>query len=227
MKTNITKGFASKTLLLIVVFFGLVYITQSLLLGSSTLVSVGDQASQDDLAASELMLGKNFIEASADPYQQLLQSGANPVGVTFSEEQFSAHIMAMHPISQVTTQFGLDTFEISGTIDRGRLPGFKETLGIKSLKLVPLLSMIEKLAIVDPTFYFSGKGGVYENDVKIELDTAKIGKINVPLEFASKSIENYFELVFRQAPAFSGEDINLQPDFLWFYGTATETVPKY
>jgi hypothetical protein len=222
-----SKALLLKTLIILLVLVAFVLGFQGYVLGINTLQAVGVEATDKDLVNTELMLGKEFVTPTSNPYAQLKQSGMVPVGVTFSEAEFSAHIMAMHPIANITTQFGQDTFEISGTIDRDRLQGFKDTLGIESLKLVPLLAMIEKFTIVDPTFYFSGKGGVYENEVKIELDAARIGKIKIPLEFASKSIKNYFELVFKQAPAFSGEDISLQPDFLWFYGTATQTVPRY
>ena len=222
-----TKTILLKVVTVVLVLLAVVIGLQNYLFGIQTLQAVGEEATVKDLANSELMLGKEFVEPTNEPYEQLKLSGSVPVGLVFSEAEFSAHIMAMHPISNVTTQFGQDSFEISGTIDKGRLKGFKDTLGIKSLVSVPLLALIEKLTFVDPTFYFYGKGGVYENNVRIELDSAKIGKLNIPTEYASKSLENYFELVFKQAPAFTGEDISLQPDFLWFYGTATETVPRY
>ena len=222
-----TKTTLLRVVTVVLVLLAIVLGSQNYLFGIQTLQAVGSEATAEDLANSELMLGKEFVEPSNEPYEQLKLSGAVPVGVTFSEAEFSAHIMAMHPISNVTTQFGLDTFEISGTIDKGRLKGFKDTLGIESLTSVPLLSLIEKLTIVDPTFYFVGKGGVYQNKTKIELEQARIGKVNIPLDYASQSMENYFDLIFQQAPAFTGEDISLQPDFLWFYGTATETVPRY
>ena len=189
--------------------------------------ALGPEATLQDLQETEILLGKTFIEPSEDPNKQLLASGSNLVGVTFSETQFSAHIAAMHPIREVSTKFRLDEFEISGVLERERIRGFKETLGIKSFAKIPLFWIAEKFLLVDTSFYFKGWGAASENDIHIKVEEAKIGIIPLPPSWAGNLLEEYFELVLEKAPAFNAEEVTLQDDFMFFYGTATATVPKY
>jgi hypothetical protein len=216
-----------KVALITLVGVGILYFTHPIFIGKKHLQQLGLEATAQDFISAEILLGKSFIKPSEDPNKQLLQSGANPVEVTFSEMQFSAHISAMHPVGEVTSVFTQNNFEVSGIFERSRISGFKKTLGITSLKSIPLFFIAEKFLLTDPSFYFKGQGSVYDNKVSILIKEARIGMVPISNKMASNLLEDYFELVLEKAPAFNANEITLQKDFLLFYGTATAVVPIY
>jgi len=190
---------------------------------------LGVSSGPEDLARAQEKLGQDFVapEIGLSPYDQLKASGSHPVEVVISEEEFSQHMMAIHPVSDLQIHLEGDTFEVSGRVDRERIPGFVRTLGLTGVSDAEILETVDKYLPKNPVFYFSGTGSASDDAIFVSVAKAELGRLPVPTEYVSEGVAAYLQAVLDSAPGFTAESATISNGQLQFKGTATDAIPKY
>ncbi|MBI4226449.1 hypothetical protein HY612_05045 [Candidatus Roizmanbacteria bacterium] len=199
----------------------------SAIIGSNKPRDLGVRHSQADLNKAQSKLGQVIVETKGDPNKQFRSAQGNPVDIMLTQEEYSAHAQQIHPVSDLQIKLQGSSFEISGRIDKSRIPQFVRTWGITNASDTEILNVVNKYLPVSPTFYIAGTGGAKNNDLNINLSKAELGRLPVPVEKAKEVIELYTETLFKAVPGFSVEDSSIQNGQLLFKGSAVKELPKY
>lgn len=188
-------------------------------LGVEIMAEHGDRAQEK--------LSQSIVDPGDDPHQQLMDAGGVPVNATLTQEEFAAHLMKLHPVSEVQIKIEGNEFEISGRIDRERIPAFARTLGVDDGKSTSeILDIVDQYLLVSPVFYAKGSGSI-ENDVpRVDFSKTELGRVPVPTGEAAEALEQYLDLVLSNSP-FSAEYIAVEDGELTFQGSASREVPRY
>lgn len=173
-------------------------------------------------------LGQTIVEPADDPYQQLINAGGVAVETQLTQEELAAHLEKLHPVSDLQIVFGEDgQFEMSGRIDRERIPAFAETLGITGEDQVAVLNVVDQYLPINPVFYAKGQGSATSDSVSFSLDKAELGRVPVPVDTASDAFIEYMEFVIDRVPGFSPQTVQIENGELTFKGSAARLVPRY
>lgn len=186
------------------------------------------EITEADGDSAQAKLGQSFADPSDDPHQQLVDAGGTPVNTRLTQEEFSAHIEKLHPVSDVQIKFDGDTFEISGRIDKDRIPAFARTIGVDDGKSnQEILNIVEQYIPVSPVFYAKGTGVLENNVADVSFEKAELGRVPVPSNEASSALEEYISVVLNYVPGFSADYIAVEDGELIFQGSAARVVPRY
>lgn len=200
----------------------------SAVFGSNMPRDLGVRHTEVDFQNVQQKLGQQIIESQgADPYAQLKASAGSPADVFLTQEEYSAHVVRYHPVSDVQIRFDGTSFEMSGRIDKTRIPQFLRTLGVTDADDVEIIQAVDTYLPVSPVFYIRGTGSAVNNDVTITTTRAELGRMPIPADTTDEALEGYMEFLLEQIPAFSMEAVSIEGGQLHFRGTATAQVPEY
>ncbi|OGK24766.1 hypothetical protein A3A46_03675 [Candidatus Roizmanbacteria bacterium RIFCSPLOWO2_01_FULL_37_13] len=199
----------------------------SALFGSNKPRDLGVRFTPEDLNKAQSKLGQAVVEPKSNPNQQFNSAQGNPVDATLTQEEYSAHVQQIHPVSDLQIKLSGSSFEISGRIDKSRIPQFVRTWGIANASDTEILNVVNKYLPVDPIFYISGTGGASNNKLTVDLTKAELGRMPVPTDQAEQILKLYTETLFNAVSGFSVEDSNIQGGQLRFKGSAVKELPKY
>lgn len=200
----------------------------STLFGSNKPRDLGVKHTAQDLAqAQEKLGGQTIVVPKDDPFQQMKASSGSPVNATLTQEEYSAHVEKIHPVSDIQIKFSGSTFEMSGRVDKSRIPAFIRTWGIADVSDEEILGIVNKYFPGDINFYLAGSGGAKNNDLTLDLTKVELGRIPIPVDQAEKVLEAYSETLFKQFPGFWVEDSTIQDGKLTFKGSVVKELPQY
>lgn len=186
------------------------------------------EVTAEHFTSAQQKLGQEIVDPEDDPNAQLIASGGTLVNATLTQEEFAAHISQLHPISDVQVKIEGDTFEISGRIDRERIPQFARTLGVDDGRSTSeILDIVDQYLPVSPVFYAKGNGAIENNVPGISFEKAELGRVPVPNGEAADALEQYLDLVLTNAPGFVADYIAIEDGELTFQGSASRLVPRY
>ena len=196
--------------------------------GSNNPRNLGVEISEEDETVAQNKLGQSIVDPSDDPNQQLIDAGGTPVDARLTQEEFAAHITKLHPISDVQIKLEGNTFEISGRIDKDRIPAFARTIGVDDGKSnQEILDIVNRYIPVSPVFYAKGTGSITSDVPTVEFDKAELGRVPVPSDEASEALEEYISIILNHVPGFSADSITVEDGELVFKGSAAREVPRY
>jgi hypothetical protein len=98
--------------LLVLGYFGFVP-GLSGLMGSDKPRDLGVTYTAADLTSAQLKLGQELVEPQADPFVQFKRASGHAVETTLTQEEYSAHVAKIHPVSDVQIKLDGNNFEIS------------------------------------------------------------------------------------------------------------------
>ena len=207
-------------------YFGLVP-GISAIFGSDQPRDLGVESGPEDFASVQAKLGQEIVEPGADPRAQLEAALANPVNTSITQEEYSEHVMQVHPVSDVQVRFDGDTFAVSGKIDKSRIPGFIETLGFTDVDSSEVLDAVNTYLPGDAIFYMTGTALAENDAVTLSLTNAEIGRFGIDPAEAEPYVAGYLEMVADAIPAFNMESITIRDGEMHFSGTAPAELPRY
>jgi hypothetical protein len=109
------------------------------------------------------------------------------------------------------------TVEVSGLVDMNRLNGYLSSTGYKDVQ--SYLSKFNFLPNKIP-FYASGTGSITNNKVTLNITSAELGRIPLPVDQSSLSdAANFVEREITQIPGMSVTSANFSGGKLNFKGT--------
>ena len=185
------------------------------------------EVTEDHITSAQQKLNQSIVDPGDDPHQQLINAGGVPVNTTLTQEEFAAHLTQLHPVSDVQVKIDGDTFEISGRIDRDRIPAFARTLGVDDGKSTSeILDIVDTYLPVSPVFYAKGTGSIEDNVPGVSFERTELGRVPVPNGQAADALEQYLDLVLGNSP-FSADYIAIEDGELVFKGSASRLVPRY
>ncbi len=199
----------------------------SSLLGSDRPRDLGVHHTEKDLQSAQVKLKQTFTDPTGDPFQQYKSAPGHKVDTTLTQEEYAAHIERIHPVSDVQVKLSGNSFEISGRVDKARIPQFVRTWGLTGTSDKEVLDTINKYYPGDPIFYIAGTGGAKNNTLDMNLTKAELGRLPVSTDQAKEALKIYTETLFKQVPGFSVEDSTIENGQLKFKGSAVSAVPKY
>lgn len=199
----------------------------SSLFGSDKPRDLGVRYTKEDLAKVQTKLGQAVVTPASDPYEQMKSAKGHPVDTLLTQEEYSAHVERVHPVSNVQIKLTGDSFQMSGRIDKARIPQFLRTWGLKGVSDKDILDAVNKYLPVDPIFYLSGSGSVKDNKMTFNIKNAELGRLPVPPDQAKVILEGYSEMFFNQIPGFSVSESNVVNGQLHFKGSVVEEIPQY
>jgi hypothetical protein len=190
---------------------------------------LGVASGPEDLASAQEKLGQEFVavQLGENPLEMLKASGSHPAEVTLTQEEFTQHMMRVHPVSDLQIRLEGDQFAVSGRVDKERIPAFVRTLGLTGISDAEILETADKYLPANPVFSFSGTGYADDDAIFLTLETAEIGRLPVPTDYASDGLATYLQAVLDYAPGFSAEAASIADGQLQFRGTATDAIPEY
>lgn len=199
------------------------------LMGTNKPRDLGVSYSSADLVKAQEKLQQKIIEISGSSTIDLTRAeNKTPVTTILTNEEYNAHIEAIHPVKDFQIKMSGDTFELSGKIDKARMPQFLRAWGLTSdVSEGEIIQAINQYLPGEPVFYLSGSGSTTNDDAKISISKAELGRLPIPNETAAQVLEAYTELLIAQAPAFSVKSATIENGELRFDGTTTPEIPKY
>lgn len=197
------------------------------LFGSDKPRNLGVHFSAKDFNSAQTKLNQKFVQATSNPGAQFKSSLGNKVDTVLSQEEYTAHVEKIHPVSDMQVKFDGSTFEMSGRIDKSRIPQFARTWGITNASDAEILNVVNKYYPGDPIFYLKGTGGAKNNDLQINVTKAELGRLPVPQDQAAKAVELYTETLFNSVPGFYVEESSIDNGKLHFKGSTVNEVPMY
>lgn len=199
----------------------------SAIFGANQPRDLGVEPTAADLVSAQEKLGQVITDPQVDPAAQLKTATGNPVDTILTQEEYTAHAEQIHPVSDLQIKLEGSSFEISGRLDKARIPQFARTWGLTDASDREILDVVDKYAPVDPIFYIAGTGGAENNQLEIDLTRAELGRLSVSTEQAREALESYTEALFQQVPGFSVDNSYIENGQLIFQGTVVEEVPRY
>lgn len=199
----------------------------SALFGSNKPRNLGVKYTAKDLETAQTKLGQKVVEPQGNPYEHFKNAPGHEVDTTLTQEEYSAHIEQIHPVSDFQIKLDGESFEMSGRIDKSRIPAFVRTWGITEASDGEILDAINKFYPGDPVFYLAGTGGAKKDDLQVNITKAELGRLPIPADQAREVVEAYTELLFNQVPGFSVEESTVENGKLHFKGSAVTELPKY
>lgn len=197
----------------------------SSLMGTNKPRDLGVRFTEKDLHSAQEKLGQKVVKSVSS--EQLSENDGHSVETTLTQEEYTAHAQQIHPVSDLQIKLDGSSFEISGRIDRSRIPAFVRTWGLANASDTETLNFVDKYLPADPIFYIAGNGSVKNNDLTTNLTRAELGRLPVAREQAREIVELYTETLFLQIPGFSVEESGPKDGQLYFKGTAADQIPKY
>lgn len=194
--------------------------------GSDKPKDLGITHSTEDLNSAQTKLQQELVDSSGDPNEQVLLATPNNIETSLSQEEYSAHVEKVHPINDVQIKFDGENFEMSGRINKARIPDFVRTLGFHGSD-AEILEIVNTYLPGNPVFYMTGSGNTTNGDVTMNLKKAEIGRLPVPADQAEYYIETYLETVIDRIPSLTAESVTLENGELKYSGTTPSTLPKY
>ena len=197
-------------------------------LGTDQPRDLGVVHTQQDVVTATQKLGQEFVSTPESSLATTLKTAqGNPVNTALTQQEVSAHITKLHPVSNVQIKFEGSNFEMSGKIDKQRIPNFVRALGITGVSDAEILSIVDEYIPVNPVFYIAGTGNVSNGQVAVDLSKAELGRLPIPSGQAGMLLQEYVELVDQQVPGFSPTNVTLSNGMLNYTGLATQQVPVY
>ena len=172
-----------------------------------------------------------LVSQGPDPVKSVKYSGQIPVNETFTQEDVSARLNYSNwrymPVTNTQIKINSDGIvEFSANILLDRLPGFIAFTGLGKYSIADFNKGLKyiKLAKVNPPVYLKFKAGAAENKVNINLQTAQIGKFNIPLEKldANSALTSIVENTFHKAHGFYSTLVNFSAGVMKFEGSVPE-----
>lgn len=194
--------------------------------GSDQPRNLGIKYTPQDLDSAQNKLKQTVTEAASSTENFNTLTGI-PVETVLTSEEYSAHVELLHPLSAVQIKLSGSNFEMSGRIDKARIPQYVRTWGLTNASDTEILNIADKYLPGNPVFYLSGSGSVKNDDMTINLTKAELGRLPVPTDQAEKVIELISETLFQQLAGFSAESTTIENGQLHFKGTSLPRVPKY
>lgn len=162
----------------------------SAIMGSNRPKDLGVSYTNEDLAS---LMAKNGIQDAVlpdtdVPRQGLIFSGSKPVKNTFTQEELTARMndytkLKYNSLSDIQIRVNDDgTTEISGRIDLKNTEGCFIAFGMPQQDYDELKPYIDKAKILNPkpSFYAKSSLSVVNNQIELNLEEAKIGRVVVP-----------------------------------------------
>lgn len=185
---------------------------------------LGIRHTEADLQSAQDKLNQQIVSAGdVAPAGMLV---ANPVDTALTQEEYSAHVEQVHPLGSVQIRFEGDQFEMSGRIERARIPAFLRGLGF-DVDDAEVLDVVNSYFPFDPTFYFAGTGSVNNSTVVIDLSAAELGRLPIPIAEAEEYLRAYHQLIIDELSALQPDNVSLENAQLTFEGTTPSQLPEY
>lgn len=133
-------------------------------------------------------------------------------------------VKAVGPVDQVKTN-GDGTQEASGNLRLENLPGFLAVFGLGSAEIENGLEILKKLG-PNPPFYFKVRAGVENNQAKVGLLSAQIGRLTLPLEKlpADEAATFITNLVIARIPGLEAKKVTFENGQMNFEGAVPEKM---
>lgn len=199
----------------------------SAVMGSNRPRDLGVRYTSADLASAQAKLGQRIVAPEADPFKQYSSMPGNPVNTTLTQEEYSAHVERIHPVKDIQIKLDGERFQMSGRVDKARIPQFVRTWGLTDASDKQILDAINEYLPSNPIFYIAGTGGAQNNQLNINLTKAEFGRLPIPTDQAQQLVEAYTETLFKQVPGFSVTDSSIENGRLVFTGSAVKEIPQY
>jgi hypothetical protein len=229
-------------LIIVVVFLGAVgYLAYlgfvpglSKLIGADKARDLGVVYSQKDFDSflNKTNITHDELLGNPSPDQSIVFSGSKNLTTQFSEAEASARInydkWAYMPISNVELRFNADgTFELSSNLVMGHLEGFIAAIGA-GYTMADVNKGLGYLNVIktDPPIYLKAKPVVSENQVNVEVISAQVGKVNIPIDkgTANNFLASLTEKVFARIPGFYVNSFKVENGKVVFDGTIPTKV---
>ena len=189
--------------------------------------NLGIKYTKQDLDNAQSKLKQTLIDVNPNSNEQFDSLTGIPIETTLTSEKYSAHVEMLHPLSDVQIKLEGSNFEMSGRIDKSRIPQYVKTWGLTDANDVEILNVADKYLPGNPVFYVAGSGSVTNDDMIINLTKAELGRLPVPTDQAEQIVELISETLFKEIGGFSAESTTIENGQLHFKGTSTPQVPKY
>lgn len=198
--------------------------------GSDKPQDLGAAWSEIDRASANEKYGQEFvdIESGQNPNTILRASRANSIDAVFTGKEIAAHVEETHPVKDVQVVFHADgSFEASGRIDKSRIVNFLRATGVERVDEAGVLATIDRYLPGNPVFYMKGRGSVTNDQAKLDLDQAKIGRLPLSTSAFAEGLVAYAETIMANVPHFDPESVSITDGQLRYLGTAPAIVPVY
>ncbi|OGK16328.1 hypothetical protein A2774_05290 [Candidatus Roizmanbacteria bacterium RIFCSPHIGHO2_01_FULL_39_12c] len=172
-----------------------------------------------------------MVSQGTDPAKSVKYSGQTSVNDSFSQEDISARLNYSNwkymPASNTQVRVNSDgSVEFSANVLMERLPGFVAFTGLGKYSLDDFNKGLKyiNLAKVSPPVYLKFKAGAVNNKVNLNLQSARIGKFNLPLEKfdADAALTQIVENVFDKVDGFYAKTVSFSNGQMKFEGTVPE-----
>lgn len=160
-------------------------------------------------------------------------SGSEELNVNLTQEEISARITYAKwkytPVSNTQVKISSDgTMEVSANLEITRLGNFLSTVGVSGSSMEEINKWLEKIGkfSANPPIYIKAKAEVINNKSQIDLQSAQIGKIPLPIEKVDSNsiLSNFVDRIFTLVPGFYARKATFKDGVMHFEGTAPTKI---
>lgn len=182
-----------------------------------------------DLVSGQAKLQQTFVKPSGTlTVKTILNTGASTINANLTEQEWAAHVEAMHPVKNLQVKFHTDgTFEASGRVDKSRIFDTVKLLGYANISETEVLNNVEKYFPGDAVFYMKGAGEMVNDKAAVTLERFELGRLPIGKGTISGTMESYAKLMADTIPGLAVKMMEVRNGQLHFEGTAPKQVPQF
>jgi hypothetical protein len=195
--------------------------------GSDKPKDLGVVASVESFKSGIDKVGLVRDDSAAATSKSITYEGSHPVNISLSSEEITSLTQSgswkpTWSLNPIADKFEMKispngTVEVSGLVDMNKLNGYLSTTGYKDVQ--SYLSKFNFLPNKIP-FYASGTGSITNNKVTLNINSAELGRIPLPVDPSSLGdAANFVEREISQIPGMSVTSANFSGGKLNFKGT--------
>lgn len=195
-------------------------------------VDLGISYTEKDITDTRASLGIEYntiVDENISVEDSIKHEGAKQVETSLNSTQITALINGnTHkylPVKSVQARVNPDgSLEMSGVLIASKFLPYLKSVGLNNAMVD---DAVNNYLTTDIPFYFKGTGGVVNNAVSINLDTAKLGPITVPQNLITSNTafaEQTIESVMKGFTSYNIESLSFENGELNYKGTIPEKL---
>jgi hypothetical protein len=194
-------------------------------------VDLGISYAEKDITETREMLGVEYktVDDPNIPIEESMKvEGAKQIETSIDSTQLTAlingNVYKYMPVSGVQARINSDgSLEMSGIIIANNLLPYLKAVGLSNQTID---DAINEYLTTNIPFYFKGTGDVINNQVSINLSSAKVGPVAIPSNLISSNTglaEQTIEDVLKGFPSYNVESMTFENGELKYKGTIPES----
>jgi hypothetical protein len=181
---------------------------------------LGIKYTEKDLESLYAKIPQKLGDAPLSSQNGLVYTGTMNFDGRITQEELTARLNSNtwkhNSIRDVQVRFNADgSTEMSGRLMKSNID---ENLKRFNVGGFDLAGRIDALPI-DPVFYIKGKGSIYDNQVNLDIEEAKVGAFDVNADAIKDRADDIIETAMRQVNGLSVKSLTVSESGLDFDGT--------